>query len=522
MNCRRSMTTSLSVVVALAIVAGSHAQVPYTYTDWLTPLTNGIAGTITIPNSTTIGVAYTGTYFNAQLNGGTNYWIPSTPYTGSQVLNAPSTPDIITVIGGPPNAVNHSLTFSQPVSDLVMDWVSLGTPTFTASLTFSEPFSLISQGTGYWGPGTLSQNGNMLNGNEGHGTILFTGPAFTTLTWTDSFAEQWHGFTVGVPVPEPASLFVLAAGGLGAAALRRRAIRTKNRPRSRAKKRLGSVKLALCILSLAVVATSIASSGSSWIVATQPAPVVESYFWDYTEAQSTVTNMRQSSVSGNTTNRIHDFDFGNNGILYGAGKFGSTQTNQYFEGAYIVNPGSGQMTQIASIGLMAEGDMSFDPLMNRLVVIGNGAGITSAYQVDLANLNAVSTLWTSTAFDDVSGVAFDSSGNGFIVDSHVNTGGQAELFSFSNSGATSVGSLGINLGGALGMDFDANNQLHLLGLSGNLYHVNGLTPTLVDTISNPLGHQYTGLAYSPVPEPASMIALGVGGLCLISICRRRK
>ena len=205
MNCRRSMITSLSVVVALAIVAGSHAQVPYTYTDWLTPLTNGIAGTITIPNSTTIGVAYTGTYFNAQLNGGTNYWIPSTPYTGSQVLNAPSTPDIITVIGGPPNAVNHSLTFSQPVSDLVMDWVSLGTPTFTASLTFSEPFSLISQGTGYWGPGTLSQNGNTLNGNEGHGTILFTGPAFTTLTWTDSFAEQWHGFTVGVPVPEPAS-----------------------------------------------------------------------------------------------------------------------------------------------------------------------------------------------------------------------------------------------------------------------------------------------------------------------------
>ena len=521
------MITSLSVVVALAIVAASPAQVPYTYADWLTPLTNGIAGTITIPNSTTIGVAYTGTYFNAQLNGGTNYWIPSTPYTGSQVLNAPSTPDIITVIGGPPNAVNHSLTFSQPVSDLVMDWVSLGTPSTTASLTFSEPFSLISQGWGYWNqltgiPGTLAQNGNTLTGNEGHGTIYFNGSAFTTLTWTDTVAEQWHGFTVGVPVPEPASLFVLAVGGLGAAALRRRSNRTKNRPRSPAKKRLGSVKLALCLLSLTAVATSMASTGSNWLVVAWPAPVVESYIWDYTEGTSIATNMRQASVSGNTTTRIHDLDFGSNGILYGAGKYGSTQTNQYFEGAYIVNQGSGQMSQIASIGLMAEADMSFDPLLNRLVVIGRGAGITTAYQVDLANANAVSTLWTSSAFDDVSGVAFDSSGNGFLVDSHGNTGGVAELYSFNNAGATSIGSFGISLGGLLGMDFDANNQLHLLGLNGNLYHVNGLSTALVDTVANPLGHLYTGLAYSPVPEPASLIALGVGGLCLISICRRRK
>lgn len=224
MNCRRNIVTSLSTIVALAIAAGTNAQVPYAYTDWLAPSTNGALGTITVPNSTTIGVAYTGTYFGLQLNGGTNYWVPSAPYTGSQVLNAPSTPDIIEIIGGPPNAINHSLTFDQPVSGLVMDWVSLGTPGLTASLTFDQQFSLISQGTGYWGPGTLSQNAqnpNTLDGNEGHGTILFTGPAFTTLTWTDTVAEQWHGFTVGVPVPEPTSLFVLAIGASTVVALRR-------------------------------------------------------------------------------------------------------------------------------------------------------------------------------------------------------------------------------------------------------------------------------------------------------------
>ncbi|MEQ1823502.1 MAG: PEP-CTERM sorting domain-containing protein [Fimbriimonadaceae bacterium] len=279
------------------------------------------------------------------------------------------------------------------------------------------------------------------------------------------------------------------------------------------------MKLTLSILSLAIIATTFASPGSNWIVATQPAPVIQSYFWDYTEGQSVVTNMRQSSVSGNTTNRIHDLDYGTNGTLYAAGKFGNAQTNQFFEGAYIVNPGTGLMSQIASFGLMAEGDMSFDPLLNRLVVIGKGAGITSAYQVDLANANAVSTLWTSTAFDDVSGVAFDSLGNGFLVDSHVNTGGVSELFSFNNSGANSIGSLGIGLGPALGMDFDGNDQLHLLGISGNLYHVNGLSPALVDNISNPLGHQYTGLAYAPVPEPSTMAALAVAG---IGFLRRRR
>lgn len=280
------------------------------------------------------------------------------------------------------------------------------------------------------------------------------------------------------------------------------------------------MKLTLSILTFSAIAACQASPGSNWIVATMPAPVIESYFWDYTEGTSSVVNMRQASVSGNTTNRIHDYDFGNNGTLYAAGKYGNAQTNQFFEGVYTVNPLTGMATQIASIGLMAEGDMGYDPALNRIVVIGKGAGITSAYQVDLNSPGyAVSTLWTSTAFDDVSGVAFDSAGNGFLVDSHGNTGGIGELYSFNNGGATSIGSLGTGFGPALGMDFDANDQLHLLGIGGNLFHVSGTTTSFVGTISNSLGHQYTGLAYSPVPEPTTLALFGLAGIGLI---RRRR
>lgn len=279
------------------------------------------------------------------------------------------------------------------------------------------------------------------------------------------------------------------------------------------------MKLTLSILALGAIGACQASPGSNWIVATMPAPVIESYLWDYTEGSSSVVNMRQASVSGNTTNRIHDYDFGSNGVLYAAGKYGNAQTNTFFEGVYTVNPLTGMASQIASIGLMAEGDMGYDPVLNRIVVIGKGAGITSAYQVDLNNSNAVSTLWTSTAFDDVSGVAFDSTGNGFLVDSHVNTGGIGELYSFNNGGASSIGSLGTGFGAAMGMDFDANDQLHLLGIGGNLYHVNGLSTSYVETISNPFGHQYTGLAYAPVPEPSTLALFGLAGLGFL---RRRR
>ena len=196
------------------------------WTDW-TANTPGALGSA----SGTLGsvaVTYSGEVNgNTQTNGGgTNYWVPINAYLSATVGNAPPGTDIITLIGG--NATVNTITFSLPLLNPVMAILSLGQGGVPVDYNFDQPFTILSFGLGFWGNGTLADlGGNVLQGVEGHGVIQFSARR-SSISWHVPNGENWHGFTVGAPVPEPttAGLLALALAGFAAVGARRRSTRS--------------------------------------------------------------------------------------------------------------------------------------------------------------------------------------------------------------------------------------------------------------------------------------------------------
>jgi hypothetical protein len=247
-------------VLALALAASAAGAAPVYWTDWTGADTDpgtGFAANGTITTSTTsVNVTYSnpaGVGFY-QSSGGTDYWTPRTPvanspYTSSEVDNAPTGTDIIALR----YAGNQTLTFSQTVLNPVFAFVSLNGNGYAF---LNQDFEILSYGAGtgaaapgdnscgYYGCGSVTKqivdlgNGNteyrLIGTGEPHGTIRFTG-AFDTLTWRSLTSEYWNGFTVGIQgtagggenppptgVPLPATWLLLLAGGAGMTAVRRR------------------------------------------------------------------------------------------------------------------------------------------------------------------------------------------------------------------------------------------------------------------------------------------------------------
>ena len=202
--------------LALTLIAGtSHAGV-IEWADWTSASGAGAQGTIG-----GVGVTFAGTLSFAQLGSGTNYWTEGNPapYTGSATVDNPPTPAEMLAFNA---ASTNVLTFATPLLNPVMAIVSMGQPGFAVSYMFNQPFTVLSEGQGFWGDGSYAVSGNTLTGWEMHGVIQFQG-LVSQIGW-NSTAENWHGFTVGAPadpVPEPGTMLLLGAGLLGLASKRR-------------------------------------------------------------------------------------------------------------------------------------------------------------------------------------------------------------------------------------------------------------------------------------------------------------
>lgn len=182
----------------------------YTFAVWTNE--NLSAGTIsgTIPLSPTpVGISYSGNlYGTTQLSAfGTDYFsgYPSV-YTNSVVANTPGSGNVGLVALDESTTPTNTITFSAPVLNPILDIVSLGQPGVGVTYRFSQAFTILSQGSAYFGGCNtcLTQSGNNLIGTEGSGVIQFTGTV-SSISFTTVGGEAWNGFTVGVAGLAPTS-----------------------------------------------------------------------------------------------------------------------------------------------------------------------------------------------------------------------------------------------------------------------------------------------------------------------------
>ena len=217
----------LSLLGAIAVSFSAQASV-IEWVDWTTA--DNSAGTAAGNMNTTngvIGVQYLGDIWSAQTTTEhTTFWwteYDPAPYTGNSVIdNAPGDNDIIRVQG---SGITNTITFSQAVYMPVMAFVSVGSVSTGVSYNFDQPFTLLSEGWGWYGDGSWTQSGNSFTGFEAHGAIQFDGWV-SSISWNNDVAEFWHGFTVGVtkvqPVPVPAAVWLFGSGILGLIGVARR------------------------------------------------------------------------------------------------------------------------------------------------------------------------------------------------------------------------------------------------------------------------------------------------------------
>lgn len=207
----RSMRKVLLAVATGLSLSTAHAA-PAFWTDWVdTPAPDTVVGNLQVGDET-VTVTFEGVYGFVQLSGGTNYWVPSAPYTSAEVDNAPSTPDIIALNAGG----EVTVTFSQPVVDPLIALVSWNGNT----VDFGTDIEILSFGAGFWGNGTPIVNAGstgFFGSGEVHGVARILGTQNTIRMSHTS--ENWHGFTVGVlglgsstPLPAPAPLALVGLG----------------------------------------------------------------------------------------------------------------------------------------------------------------------------------------------------------------------------------------------------------------------------------------------------------------------
>ena len=212
---RQSVVPFALAIGACACVPASAATITWgTYSD---VVTGSSAGSADIGFA---GLGLSAVYSGELLNHFTDYpsYTPGGTFSGGTVSNAPPAANGIIQIAGGSGTRTDTITFSRAVVNPVLAIWSLGNGGSAAEFDFNQAFTIESGGSNAeYGGSTITAVGNKVFGNEGNGTIQFTG-TFSSISWTTPSYEYWYGFTVGAtaaavtPVPEPETYALMLAG----------------------------------------------------------------------------------------------------------------------------------------------------------------------------------------------------------------------------------------------------------------------------------------------------------------------
>lgn len=215
MNTKLSKVSLLTAAVLLACAGHANADTA-SWTSWANN-----TGTFT-QNGNLISVQYSGEYQWVDYSASIFNDVPNS-FTNSQVTNTPGSNGTLAMYGG--DTQIKTFHFSQAVIDPLIAIWSVGQGGVPVSFNFqTSNFTILSQGAGHWGGGTLVQSGSSVTGLEGNGLLQFKG-SYTDIAFITPNFENYYGATVGaiaaVPEPETYAMLLSGLGLLGFIARRR-------------------------------------------------------------------------------------------------------------------------------------------------------------------------------------------------------------------------------------------------------------------------------------------------------------
>lgn len=246
--------------------------------------------------------------------------------------------------------------------------------------------------------------------------------------------------------------------------------------------------------------------------------------YDVSPLTGTISDPRATGITG-----LVGIAASPGGDLYGLTSFGGGPTP---DALYRIDPTTGASSLIGATGLKSifEGDLAFDPATGVLYGVQNATSNGLGLFTMNVSTGAATLIGNVERFGDLSDIAFDKSGNLFLLDDDQN--GISNLLEVNKSTASIINTvrLSLNLGPVGGMTFDpSSGRLYVVdGTDGpytgtnSLYALNTTTGDLALIGNTGLSAGLAGLTFSTsaVPEPASGSLLGLGCLVLLFVVHR--